>query len=370
MLPSSSGPSRPTRPRHADRVRMLAVVLEAPGRLVARAVDEPGGDGLVTVRVEQVGVCGTDRNVVDGAIPVSLPRIIGHELVGRVVSGGGLPGAPAPGAPAPGAPAPGALAPGDRVLIDPSLSCGACRTCRRGMRHLCPSGGLMGRDVDGGLAELVAVEAERLHRLPASMGLDDAALLQVLGTCVHAQRQAPLFPTDRAVVVGLGVSGLLHVQLLRARGARAVVGIGRSPEKRALAEALGATATCAPDDALGVVGEVTTGDGAELVVEAVGTPGTVTRAVALAGYGATLVVFGTASGAGQVPLYEMYHKELTVLHPRAALGEDYDHAIDLIAAGAVRGAPLVSDRLSFTDAPATLSDWAAHPERLKVVFEP
>lgn len=333
---------------------MLAAVLEAPGRLVVREADDPGADGLVSVRVEQVGVCGTDRKVVAGAIPVSLPRIIGHELVGRVVGGG----------------SPGAVSTGDRVLIDPSLSCGACRTCRRGLRHLCPSGGLMGRDIDGGLAELVAVEVQRLHRIPESMEDDDAALLQVLGTCVHAQRQAPLFPTDRAVVVGLGVSGLLHVQILRARGARAIVGIGRSPDKRALAESLGATVTCTPDDAPDVVGDVTGGEGADLVVEAVGSPGTVALAVSLAGYGATLVVFGTASGSDQVPLYEMYHKELTVLNPRAALGEDYDRAIELVATGAVRGSPLVSDRLSFFDAPAVLSDWADHPERLKVVFEP
>jgi L-iditol 2-dehydrogenase len=181
----------------------------------------------------------------------------------------------------------------------------------------------------------------------------------------------PLFPIDRAVVVGLGVTGLLHVQLLRARGVTTVVGVGRSASKRRLAEALGASATCTPDEAPGVVAKMTDGRGAAAVVEAAGSGPAVALAVTLAGFAATVVVFGTAAGAGhEMPLYEMYRKELTVVHPRAAVSADYEDAIALIAAGTIRGAPLVTDHAALEDAPNVFATWPDHPERLKVVFEP
>ncbi len=338
---------------------MRAAVLEAPGRLVVRDVAEPEGPERVRVRVDQVGVCGTDRKVVDGSIPVALPRVIGHELVGRVVDGGtgGHEGAGGPPS-------------GTRVLVDPSVSCGRCSPCRRGQLHLCPTGGLMGRDVDGGLAELVAAPVDRLHVVPESVHDTDAALLQVLGTCVHAQRQVDVFPGDRTVVVGLGVSGLLHLQLLRARGAATVVGVGRSAAKRELAASLGATATCTPEEAPGLVADLTAGDCANVVVEAAGTGATVGLAVELAGYGATVVVFGTIpDGATSMPFYELYRKELRLVNPRAAVGRDYDDAIAMVASGAVTGRPLVTDRLPLDAAPEVLGSWDRDPGRLKVVFE-
>jgi L-iditol 2-dehydrogenase len=327
---------------------MRAAVLEVPGRLVVRDVaPPPETDDLVTVCVEQAGVCGTDRKVVDGDMPTALPRIIGHELVGRVRDGG------------------------TRVLIDPSMWCGRCDICRRGLVHLCPWGGLMGRDVDGGLAELVAVPAERLHIVPESIRDDDAALLQVLGTCVHAQHQVNVFPVDDAVVVGLGVSGLLHVQLLKARGARTVIGVGRSASKRELAEQLGATVTCTPEDAASVITEATDGNGCGIVLEAAGAASTVSLAVKLAGYGATIVIFGTlVGGEHQLPFYELYRKELRLVNPRAAVGRDYDDAIAVVASGVVTGAPLVTDRLPLAEAPAVLARWYDQPGRLKVVFHP
>jgi threonine dehydrogenase-like Zn-dependent dehydrogenase len=332
-----------------------AAVLDAPGRLAVREVDVMAQEGLVTVRVEQVGVCGTDRAVVDGRVPVATPRVIGHEVVGTVQDGAGLDG----------------LSAGDRVLVDPSAWCGSCRTCRRGLVHLCPSGGLMGRDVDGGLAEYVAVPRARLHLVPAAVAADDAALLQVLGTCVHAQRAVPTSGGGAAVVVGVGVSGLLHVQLLRARGAGVVVAVGRSAAKRALAARFGATATCRPDEAAEVVATMTGGEGADTVIEAAGAGGTVRLAVDLAGFAATIVAFGTVSPVDHdVPLHDLYRKEARLLHPRAAVGADYDEAIALIAAGRISGAPIVTDRLPMSEAPATFATWRDHPERLKVVFAP
>lgn len=333
------------------------MVLDGPeaARLAQVALAVPVGH--VVVEVEQTGICGTDASIYRGLVPVSYPRIMGHEVVGRVV----LHGSNSDGAPPLGS----------RVLVDPSNACGLCPVCRGGRSNLCPAGGLLGRDSDGALAGAVVAAAVRLHLVPEDMAADDAALLQVLGTCVHAHRQFPVFPGQAAVVVGLGVSGLLHVQLLRARGIGTVVGIGRSKDKRTLATSLGATAVAEPSEAAAVVDEVTGGAGASVVIEAVGSDATVAAAVALAGPGATVVLFGTVPGpGGTMPFYDLYHKECTVLCPRAALPVDYDDAIALVGSGAVRGRDLVSDRLPLAAVPEVLASWPGDSRRLKVVFEP
>jgi L-iditol 2-dehydrogenase len=193
----------------------------------------------------------------------------------------------------------------------------------------------------------------------------------MLGTCVHAQRQVELLPWQTAAVVGLGVSGLLHLQLLRARGARVVVGVGRSTAKRQLALNLGASAVATPAEAVSILHECTRGAGADLVIEAAGTAETVGLAVALAAPGASVLLFGTVPGQGQpAPFYEMYRKELRLLSPRAATGLDYRDAVTLASSAAVSGVGLVSHRLPLDAAPGVLSAWRPDPDRLKVVFEP
>ena len=289
-----------------------------------------GSEALV--RVETVGICGTDVKILSGGIPVSYPRVMGHEMVGEVVDGG------ATGVPA-----------GQRVMIDPAISCGSCALCRQGRTNLCLRGGLLGRDADGVWAELVTAPANRLLPVPEHLGTQAAAMVQVAGTCVHAQRAAPVFPGDTAVVIGLGVSGLIFTQLLRAAGA-VVIGVTRSAFKRELATAFGAVATAAPGEAAAVISEVTDGQGVDLAVEAVGTEATVTLAIESARIGGEILVFGTVTGGGTgLPYYQLYFKELTVRNPRAAIADDYARAIELAASGVLDLEPIVSDRIGLSE---------------------
>ena len=314
---------------------MKAVQVTAPGRLAYTDVAAPAGGSMgseALVRVETVGICGTDVKILSGGIPVSYPRVMGHEMVGEVVDSG------ATGVPS-----------GQRVIIDPAISCGSCALCRQGRTNLCLHGGLLGRDADGVWAELVTAPANRLLPVPAHLGTQAAAMVQVAGTCVHAQRAAPIFPGDTAVVIGLGVSGLIFTQLLRAAGAE-VIGVTRSAFKRELAAAMGATATAAPDEAAAVIAEVTDGRGVDLAVEAVGTEATVALAIESARIGGEVLVFGTVTGGGTgLPYYQLYFKELTVRNPRAAIADDYARAIELAAAGVLDLEPIVSDRIGLSE---------------------
>lgn len=331
---------------------MKAVVIEEVGRVVVREIDDPVPRGQALVRIETAGVCGTDLKILSGAIPVRFPLVLGHEMVGRVATPGSM----------------GLFPEGARVLVNPSDECGHCWMCRADRGQLCPNGALRGRDADGGFAEFMAIGENRLHLVPESMTQDEAALLQVLATCVHAQSLVSIFPGQSAVVVGLGVGGFLHLQLLRARGIRDIVGVTRSPWKRDLALRLGANVVVTPEEAVQAVAEFTGGHGADLVVECVGQPSTLRQSVELAGLGGTVLVFGTVAGSTDMPTYQWYFKELTIVNSRAARARDYDRAVQLATEGVLDLGPLVTGRFPLAEA-ASAFEACASSEQLKVMLQ-
>lgn len=305
------------------------------------------------MRVAQAGLCGTDLKIAAGDIPVALPRVLGHEMTGWVERAG----------------ARGLLPAGTPVLVNPAVFCGRCELCRRDLPQLCPHGGLLGRDADGVFADLVAVDEACLHPLPPSLPASGAALLQVLSTCVHAQSQLTVRPSDSAVVVGLGVSGLLHVQLLRDRGVPVIIGVTRSAAKRELAKRFGATAAAGPEDAADAVAACTGGRGADLAIETAGNQQALGQSMRLAAPGGTVLVYGTtAPTADGLPTYDWYIKELTIRNTRAARPRDCDLAIRLYADRRVDLAPLVTARFPVEQAGQALAA-CAEPGQLKVVLD-
>lgn len=331
---------------------MKAVVLGDDNRLVVRDVPTPAAEGKALVAVERAGICGTDLKIYSGAIPTKRPLVLGHEVIGRVVQPGPQNSPPK----------------GTRVLMDPGIACGQCTECRGDRAYLCSNGGLMGRDADGGLAEFLEVDENQLHPLPPQIDSGAEGVLQVLATCVHAQTRIQVFPGQAAVVMGLGVSGLLHAQLLRLRGADPVIGVTRSAAKRAAAHRLGVSHTFDPPGATSAVLELTGGRGADIVVESSGTASAFRQCSALAAPAATVLVFGTtAPSADGVPTYEWYYKELDVINTRAARPRDYTKAIELAAAGKLVLAPIVTSTFPLDEADQAFAA-CGQPAELKVVF--
>jgi 2-desacetyl-2-hydroxyethyl bacteriochlorophyllide A dehydrogenase len=336
---------------------MKAMVLEADDRLAARDVARPvAASGEALVRVTHSGICGTDLKIYQGGIVVSHPLIMGHEMVGEIVTGEGCDGA----------------GPGARVIVDPMLFCGTCYHCRAGQNHICPTGTLMGRDRDGGFAEFVAAPSANVFPLPDDVGAAEAPLIQVLTTCFHGHRLTPIMPGEAVVVIGLGVTGQLHLQLAKARGAGPVIGISRTKWKRELAEEMGADATATPGEAAReAVMRATDGRGADLIIESVGQVPVIAEAIDLVRTGGRLMLFGIHTAtSGELPFYQLYFKELEIINARAAKGEDYPASIDLVRRGAVRLGPLLSHRLALGEMQTALDmlgeDGLA---RMKIVLE-
>lgn len=344
---------------------MKAVVLRTPFDLGVGEIGIPEPKpGEVLIRVSHSGICGTDLKIFTGAMPAPYPIVMGHEIVGVIAEAtAGTPSA------------------GGRVLVDPVLYCGACADCRASRTHLCPNGAVIGREVNGGFADYVVAPGTHAYPLPPSVNSREAPLIQVLTTVLHAQRRAGVgrMPDDEAsdephtvAVIGLGVSGQLHAQLAKARGARTVIGISRSAWKRSLAEQLGADHT-APggDEALKTVRAATGGRGADLVVESTGIVASIADAIALVRPGGTVVLFGIHTATeGALPFYQLYYKEPIVVSARAATPRDFPESIALVASGRVRLSSLVTHVLAVSELRQALGMLEQDADgRMKIILE-
>jgi alcohol dehydrogenase, propanol-preferring len=216
-----------------------AVEVSAPGvlRVVERQVAEPGA-GQVRIRVEACGICHTDAATVTGTYPgLTLPRVPGHEVIGRIEAlGAGV----------------SRWKIGQRVGVGLIAGeDGVCESCRRGDMVNCQNPVVSGVTVDGGYAEVMIAEARGLVSIPDELGSAEAAPLLCAGiTTYNALRNAGLRGGDLVAVQGIGGLGHLGVQFARQMGFH-IVAIGRGDDKEKLAKDLGAHAyiDSAVDDA-------------------------------------------------------------------------------------------------------------------------
>ena len=336
---------------------MKAMVLRSPRNLSLAQVEDPAPIAAgALIRVTHTGVCGTDLKIFNGAIPVQYPRIMGHEMVGEVEESSDL----------------NVCKPGDRLIVDPMVSCGTCFHCRIGQSNLCRNGFVLGRDADGGFAEWIVAPLANIFLLPREIRSQDAPLIQVATTCLHAQRLAPCFPGESVVVMGLGVTGQLHVQLAKTRGAAPLIGVSRSPFKGELAQRFGADAILSPGaDLVREVLKQTSGRGADLVIETTGRTEALAQAIEMSRHGGRLLLFGINTATeGKLPFYQLYFKELTVFNARAAKKEDYEPCIDLGRRGTLQFEPLVTHRLPLSELKRSIELVDSNENgRLKVILE-
>jgi 2-desacetyl-2-hydroxyethyl bacteriochlorophyllide A dehydrogenase len=330
-----------------------AAVLRAPRTLVVESRPPLAPlPGEVIVRVGQAGLCGTDDSIWAGDRVVSYPRVMGHELVGRVeATGAGVV----------------RVRDGDRVVVEPNYSCGSCRLCREGNRNLCAGRVAIGIDVDGGFAESVRVP-ERCCWVAGREPTDDALLLvEPLAVVTRAVGRGAPRPGERAAVVGAGTLGLLALQILRARGASVLV-LGRTARRFDMARRLGA-------DAVRLVGEAPAadaardfsgGEGIDLVVETAGTAAAVGYALDLVRPGGRLVLTGLPHEPTPVPFFSVVRREITILGSMI-YQDEFGEALRLLEDGHVRTTDLITHRFPLADIERA---FAAHrdPASIKVTL--
>ena len=339
---------------------MRTAVLQAPRRFeVAERPTPRPGRGAALVRVAATAVCHTDLSIYTGQHPgVRYPVVLGHEATGVVEAVG-----------------PDVRIPvGARVVINPIIACGTCDCCLRGDENLCRRAGLLGRELDGALAEHVVLAERYLHPLPPEIGLEAATLIETLATVHHAQRRVRIDPGDAVVVLGQGATGLLHTRLANLAGASPTVAVSRSAWKRDLARRMRADATVDPSgrDVVAEVLALTAGRGADLVIDTTGEPALVGPAIEMLRPGGVLLLY--AISHAPVPdftTFPMYMKELTLVGSRALVPADFEPAIRLVAAGAVDLDGFVTGSYPLHQAAAAFGDYERDPDRvLRILIVP
>jgi L-iditol 2-dehydrogenase len=321
---------------------------------------EPGPDEVL-IRVAACGICGSDVHGYDGSSGRRIPPVVmGHEAAGTIaavdthVQG---------------------LSVGDRVTVDSTVYCGDCSNCHRGDINLCDRREVLGVSCGdyrraGAFAELVAVPARIVHRLPDNLPFAEAAMLEAVAVALHAVSLAPVKSGDTALVVGAGTIGLLLQQALRVAGCSRVFVTDVDPTRLTLSTELGAIAVFEADDLAKQIAQQTNGVGVDVAIEAVGKNETVNSAIASVRKGGTVVLVGNIAPEITLPLQRVVTRQIRLQGSCASAGE-YPRAIELLSSGAICVNPLITATAPLSEGAAWFERlYAREPNLMKVVLTP
>jgi alcohol dehydrogenase len=293
------------------------------------------------IRVDAVTICGTDLHILGGDVPEVEPgRVLGHEAVGTVVeTGDGVSG----------------LTEGDRVLASCISACGICRFCREGHYGQCLGGGgwILGHLVDGVQSEYARIPFADLstYKLPAHVADEAAVLLaDILPTSYEVGvLNGRVRPGDTVVVVGTGPIGLAAILTARLFSPAHIVAIDKAESRLRAAREFGADVTVLADaDPMSAVKSVTGGLGADVVMEAVGTPATFELCAALVRPGGHVANIGVHGKPATLHLEDLWIRNVTIT---TGLVDTYStpKLLDMVVAGQLSTAQMVTHRFGLDD---------------------
>ena len=318
---------------------MNAVIFEGREKMQVAAVPRPAcGPDDVLLEVAACGICGGDaRSYFTGDQHTGVRRIPGHEMAGTVAEAGRNVTA---------------WAPGDRIALAADVHCGDCWYCARGLFNMCDSLRILGKHLDGGLAEYMLLTPDILehgivNRVPAGLSLLHAAISEPLCSVLASHDELAIQPGETVAVIGSGPMGILHLELLRARQARVFM-IDLSATRLALArDAFGAEVTIDANQADPVpqVRGLAEGVGADVAIVAAPSPEAVRTSIHLVRKRGRIGLFGglpTTAHEVALDINRIHYRELRLVgnfsyHPRY-----HERALALLATGSVRGDKLIT----------------------------
>ena len=287
---------------------MKALVYHGPGNKAWEEVPRPtlveSTDAIV--RVDAVTICGTDLHILKGDVPeVANGRVLGHEAVGTVAEVGS---------------AVKSVRPGDRVLVSCITACGSCRFCREGRYGQCLGGGgwILGHLIHGTQAEYVRVPFADTSTYPVPAGTADEEILMLADILPTSYEVGVLNgtvqPGDVVAVVGAGPIGLAALMGARLYSPSCVVAIDLADARLEAAKSFGADVVVnnGREDAVSIVKKLSGGLGADVAIEAVGTPATFELAVDLARPGGHVANIGVHGAPATLHLERIWAADVTI----------------------------------------------------------
>lgn len=343
---------------------MKALVYGGPGQKSWTQAPDPKildpQDAII--QVDAVTVCGSDLHILGGDVPeTQAGRILGHEAVGTVVEvGAGVT----------------TLVPGDRVLASCISACGSCRFCREARYGQCLGGGgwILGHTIDGVQAEFARLPFADLSTYKLSRGISDEAavlLTDILPTAYEVGvLNGHVRPGDTVVVVGTGPVGLAAIIGARLYSPSHIIAIDKAEPRLQAAKQFGATATLQPDgDPLEVVRALTGGLGADVVIEAVGTPATFELCTTLVRPGGRISNIGVHGKPVTLHLETLWTRDVTITTGLVDTSST-PTLLRMLEAGQLDVGQMVTHRFKMDEFVAAYDAFAdpAHTGALKVVL--
>ncbi len=315
--------------------------------------------GELLVRIRASGICGSD--LMEWYRIKKAPLVLGHEITGEVTEvGEGVKNFKA----------------GDRVFASHHVPCGKCRYCLAGHQSVCDL--LRATHFDpGGFAEYIRVPKINVElgtlRIPDSVTFDEGSFIEPLACVVRAQRFGGVTAGQTVLVIGSGISGLLHIQLARARGAARIIATDISDFRLNAAKQFGADAAIhGAEDVPARLRELNENRLADLVIVCTGAMPAIQQAIKSIDRGGTLLFFAPTAAEVDVPipLFDFWRDEINVVTSYAGSGDDLKESLELIRDRKVRVADMVTHRLSLAEAGLGFQLTASGQDSIKVIIDP
>lgn len=340
---------------------MRRAMLVAPEQFVLQEVPVPEpGPAEVVLKVERVGICGSDVHIYYGLSPRTRPPLVlGHEFSGTVHSMGAEVRA---------------FKVGDRVTAEPGIECNECTYCLSGRPNLCPELYTIGSrlDHDGAYADYVRVPARKLLALPDSMSFAEGAMVELTACAVHAQDVANVASGDVALVIGAGALGLLVAQTTRMAGAAVVIVADIVPERLALARQLGAdkTVNAAERDLVSWAQAAYGEGGITRVFDTASVPQTFDQALQIVRRGGRVIQVGVSTQMVEWQPNILLLKEIELTGMNMYTHRNFVDALEAIRAGLIRVEPLITASYPLVQIEEAFHRVVHDPNRFKVMLAP
>jgi 2-desacetyl-2-hydroxyethyl bacteriochlorophyllide A dehydrogenase len=314
---------------------MKSLVCAEPGRFELSERPRPAAKaGHVRVKIGHIGICGTDYHIYGGHQPfLAYPRVMGHELSGHATE----------------ATADGRIAAGDLVVINPYLTCGTCRACRKGKPNCCENIAVLGVHTDGGMCEEIVVPEANVY--PAT-GLSEkaAAMVEFLAIGAHGVRRGGVSAGSSALIVGAGPIGIGAALFAAIEGAEVTL-------RDTSASRLELARKVLPEARFELVSEAAP-EVYDTVFDATGNIHAMNAGLQYLGHGGAYVLLSVVKGDLNFADPEFHKRETTLFASRNALKADFDHVMAQMRNGRVPVDALATHETSFEDAVANLPLWA------------
>ncbi|MEM0448645.1 MAG: alcohol dehydrogenase catalytic domain-containing protein [Methanomassiliicoccales archaeon] len=294
---------------------------------VTEVPEPPCPDKGLLLKVETCSICASDLKMFrQGHRDLRYPRILGHEVVGRIVEDRSE----------------GEWSIGERVQIWPGDACGQCRCCGKGLDNLCPQVRILGFSLDGGFAEFMAVPEGCVARggvnlVPSSMASETASLAEPLACCVNAQHSLNLGEGDEVLIIGGGPLGALHAMLARHREAEKVIIIEKEEQRRRKLPATKADLILASEeDWESVIISETQGRGVDAIIMATSDVAIDSHLIDLLAPRGRICVFSglpKASSLASLDLNRLHYAEKIILGSYGCRSQDCREALGMLARG-------------------------------------